>query len=896
MHIQSIPRLMRGREQRIKMLMSLRRKVATAAAMAPIIAILFGHTAMAAKTVLNFEDIPAPATITTQYASRGALFQQAYLDKDPAAHSGTQVLRSVSPNVEIFTSQPFVIGFTSPQARVKLFAGSQFATLNGTLRGFDSGGNVVATDGPRSVPQNTFTTIFEVKAVPAKIVRVEFQLDGTAFESIDDLEFEGEQPSPPPNQPPVVKITSPPNGLDTDVSAFDIAGTITGDGLISPVKLTVTWLRPPEQSTAPPFKSDLTLTGTGTIRQFSLPGGFSNAPLGPITVTITAENTGALKGTASNTFTNLPLAIQNRFTAEGGAAVLGAFRFGVVASATATATPTPRPTFCKVAVYEKSAISLEGAGVTRLIRGDIFTKWLSLRGAFNGQGMGCPSNEEGDALAGARVQDFERGRIYAKLPPVVSSHPFEGERINARLSGIPLSTTAYVPAVFVDAIKKRGGETDVGLPIADPTDSAGPMQTWLFQRFFRPNEPNLIPSTLEIVGSPRRLWMERQAGTWLESDDENKKGILSNTFQQTPFEVATHKSGATLWESFNCNGNHLGPCTEGPESRDGGLLKDSNFPPPNIHNAGDLFCGGHTLKYTLATGILDGPPEWQNIRGDYVATPVFGVIVSAFMDPIDNGLTHETHNDNCPYLGDDLLLAIGADLPQTGLVLGEYLASELYGLDCSSDYEFFVRPIGPQINTSPLPSLFGISNTLNIKTEYEEAYAAAAHNFLGAPAVGDLVHMTGRWIIDCGHPSYKSELHPLFSFARMKTVISETNAFTGLEDDLFGGKPATRVAIWINGWYPGGENNAIEFDAFPPPRPSPNMVLHVVKPVDSAAGRYRAAEDVNVEFAFAPAGAPNHVHLRFTSPRRENPVTRLGEMMFLPGRQYWGIWYLYWGE
>jgi hypothetical protein len=505
--------------------------------------------------------------------------------------------------------------------------------------------------------------------------------------------------------------------------------------------------------------------------------------------------------------------------------------------------------------------------------------------------MGCPSNEEGDALAGTRVQDFEQGRIYAKLPPVVSSHPFEGGRINARLLGIPLLTTAYVPAVFVDVIKKRGGETDVGLPLADPTDSAGPMQTWLFQRFFRPNEPDLIPSTLEIRGSPPRLWMERQAGTWLESQE----GILSNTFQRTPFEVATHKSGATLWESFRCRGN-LGPCC----SRDQGpcieIDPEPKFPPPNLPNAGDLFCGGHTLPYTLATGGLAGPPEWQNIRGDYVATPVSGVIVSAFMDPIDNGLTHETHNANCPYLGDELRLAIGAALAAEGVPLGEYLAEEEYGLDCSSDYEFFVRPIGPQIDTSPLPSLFGKSNTKSIKTEYEEAYASAAHNFLGAPAVGDLVHTSGRWIIDCGHPSYKSELHPLFSFARMKTVISETNAFTGLEDDLFGKKPATRVAIWINGWYPGGENNAIEFDAFPPPRPSPNMVLHVVKPVDSAAGRYRAAEDVTVEFAFAPAVAPNHVHLRFTSPRRENPVTRLGEMMFLPGRQYWGIWYLYWGE
>lgn len=155
----------------------------------------------------------------------------------------------------------------------------------------------------------------------------------------------------------------------------------------------------------------------------------------------------------------------------------------------------------------------------------------------------------------------------------------------------------------------------------------------------------------------------------------------------------------------------------------------------------------------------------------------------------------------------------------------------------------------------------------------------------------DLVHMTGRWIIDCGHDTFKSELHPLFSFARMKTVISETNTFTGLEDDLFGGKPATRVAIWVNGWYPGGDNNAIEFDAFPPPRPSPNSILHVNKPVDSDA-----AQDVTVEFNFRPAGAASQVHLRFSSPFRQNPVTSLGEMKFLPGREYWGIWYLYWDE
>ena len=130
----------------------------------------------------------------------------------------------------------------------------------------------------------------------------------------------------------------------------------------------------------------------------------------------------------------------------------------------------------------------------------------------------------------------------------------------------------------------------------------------------------------------------------------------------------------------------------------------------------------------------------------------------------------------------------------------------------------------------------------------------------------------------------------------MKTVVSETNAFTGLEDDLFNGKPATRIGIWVNGWFPGGEGNAIEFDVFPPPRPTPDSVLHVVKPLDNAAGGYTAAEDVTMEFQTLPLGTASHVHLQFTSPRRENTVTSAGEFKFESHRQYWGIWYLYWGN
>jgi hypothetical protein len=412
----------------------------------------------------------------------------------------------------------------------------------------------------------------------------------------------------------------------------------------------------------------------------------------------------------------------------------------------------------------------------------------------------------------------------------------------------------------MEALNKRGGELANGLPRADPSDSVGPSQTWLFQRFFRPDRTDQLLSTLEIRGTPATLWMERQGGSWFLS-----------ALEPSDADKALNKTTATLWESFPCSGN-LGPCT---------VEDEPPFPPENISNAGAIFCGGSTYW----PGHPGGPPEWvaiQSFEGDWVATPVFGAVISNFMADIDNVFTHEHTFGGCPYCPDSIG---GATTPIGGLCP-----------TCPSDYEFKVRPIGPQPGSFPRPSLFGKENLDYLKIEHEEYYAAAAHNFLGAPRTGDLVHLTGRWIIDCGHSSYKSELHPIFSYATMKTVISETNSFTGLEEDLFGGIPATRVAIWVNGWYPGGETNEIQFDAFPPPRPSPDAVLHVVKPVDSAAGGYRAAEDVTMNFSLEPVGAPNHVHLKFSSPRRQNTITDAGEMKFESGRQYWGKWYLYWGQ
>ena len=125
---------------------------------------------------------------------------------------------------------PLVIRFTSPQARVKMFASNPAATVNGTLTAFDTNGAVVAMDGPKSVTQDVFTTVFEVKVTTPNIARVELQVQDSAYQAIDDLEFEGEAPAPAPTERRCVQIISPANGVEQDVDTIDINGTVTGDG------------------------------------------------------------------------------------------------------------------------------------------------------------------------------------------------------------------------------------------------------------------------------------------------------------------------------------------------------------------------------------------------------------------------------------------------------------------------------------------------------------------------------------------------------------------------------------------------------------------------------------------------------------------------------------------
>jgi hypothetical protein len=524
---------------------------------------------------VTFEEIgQPPQTLTTEYSSLGVLFPRtAVLDVDQGARTPPRVVRAAQGIDAEFHGGPLVVAFTGLRRRVALFAGlaaGNDSPIAGTLRGFNAAGQQVAVDGPKPVTPNAFTTRFEISAANATIQRVELQFDGFFNEAIDNLESEGESPPPPPTEAPIVEILSPADGAQLDLQNIMVSGTAQGEGLFR-TTLSLAFGLPPG-STAPPLRIPLQLTGAGGERTFEQS---LTTTLGPHTITVEVENVAGSKGSDSVSFVNLTQAIVDRHLREGGDAAFGPLQYGSAAGG------------CQFAVYQRAAIFAD-EGTTRVVRGDVFTKWSSLRASGAPlSSLGCPTEEERSTPDNSRAQTFQNGRVYAGLA----------------------TGTHHVPAVFVNAIDLLGGEVATGVPMIDPTESSGVMQTWLFQRFTRPDQPQLLPSTLEIRGNPPVLYVERQGGD------------LSELFLEGGPLAAPRVP--TLWLQFPCSGLQ-GPCQVVPPASG-----------PALQNAGTEFCDGTTYPF--------GPPEWAAVLGDHVATPLLGIVRNSNKASQDNPWTHEYH-------------------------------------------------------------------------------------------------------------------------------------------------------------------------------------------------------------------------------------------------------------
>ncbi len=722
------------------------------------------------QTTIDFENLPAGIIVDFQYAAPpyGVLIQPVpgvIVADPPKAHSGSRVLQ---PTHGEFYTGPFVITFKSGQSHVSLFAGAAVSapnlTVQGTLRAFDAVGNQLAQDGPKLTVPNACATAFDVKVPKPTIARIEIYLESIdqnglrseVVESIDDLSFKGNAPPPVANVAPIVKITAPLAQEQLDATLLLVQGTVTGSGLLPTALLTLDTQQAPNEPHLPPFVSALPLGGQGAVLSFATS---LKLGLGPQILTVGAENDAGLKGSAQVQFTNLPAAITNRFALSGGAAALGNLNWVVAGGG------------CTLAVYDKAAVSSE-SGVTRVIRGDIFGKWLQwILAKYDqlyvlGVRSFCPIEEERDALGSSRAQTFHAGRIYAQL----ADGPF------------------YVPEVFAEAVNLLGGEVATGVPLSDPTSSPA-AQTWLFQQFVRPGKSGM-PSTLEIKGSPAVLWVERQGG--------DLTALVEAGLSLTA-------ASPTVAEQFPCAANE-GPCTVSSPSS-----------PPGISNA-DPFCPNEP-----GGGLT---PEWGAVLSNYSMTTLVGFVVASYFSDLDLPTSHEYSND----------------------------------------WNVIVQPI------HPFKSL--LANNRNMEVEFEEYFEHYFFVLWDPPQKGDLYLAAGRWIIDCGHPSFYSEIHPPFATADVRT-------------ERGGAGPKTLAYIWVNGFYTG---DPLDIDLFPPPRPRPNAFLFVNKPIDA-----QAAWGVQPSFTTDPDFFA-YVRPHFTaSPRRVSlSILGSGEMLWQGGREYAGRWEIGW--
>jgi hypothetical protein len=334
--------------------------------------------------------------------------------------------------------------------------------------------------------------------------------------------------------------------------------------------------------------------------------------------------------------------------------------------------------------------------------------------------------------------------------------------------------------------------------------------TWLYQQFRR--APGVI-STIEIKGTPPVIWVERPGG-------DLKAFSAAN--------LALSATTPTVWESASCSGNE-GPCGQFA----------SELPP--IDWAPKKSCPAASLT-----------PEWVARVSDATMTPLMGFAAGSGASDEDNAATHElNYNYN---------------------IDGSYHARGYW-----SDWDMAVVPF------KPYWKLLGEDRGSNITTiELEFEYGRAAHMFaLKAPTGethepkrGDLVFASGRWILDCGHSPFQTEIHPPFALTYSRTVL---------------GPPQRTLAfVWVNGWYLG---EAFDVDLYPPPRPSPTHTLSVTKPNDA-----EAATDVLLDWSSnSDRTDPVRLHFHSTTLRKPNLGDGVGGQLFhQDGRSYEGVWSLTW--
>jgi hypothetical protein len=131
---------------------------------------------------------------------------------------------------------------------------------------------------------------------------------------------------------------------------------------------------------------------------------------------------------------------------------------------------------------------------------------------------------------------------------------------------------------------------------------------------------------------------------------------------------------------------------------------------------------------------------------------------------------------------------------------------------------------------------------------------------------GDGVLMAGRWVVDCGHEPYKTEIHP-----PALLLDWHTEEFSGP------GQLATLVDMTrLDWWWP---QQTVLVDLYPPPRPTADSVLTTIE----------AQWDSGVTSTWNPVNSPNHIQLVIKG-RADIPANHYPPVILSNGQVLYGCW------
>ena len=301
----------------------------------------------------------------------------------------------------------------------------------------------------------------------------------------------------------------------------------------------------------------------------------------------------------------------------------------------------------------------------------------------------------------------------------------------------------------------------------------------------------------------------------------------------TLFADVLRPNNPVIVEAFDC-ATTAGPCS-------------SAAPPDEPLMTGTAaFCNGKEFNWKqLVSGVFGGtpdPPEWVPIKGHYVQTPIWGALFNVHLANGDNPFAHHSSFEPCP-------------TPTLEALVNEKI--------CPSDWDLKIRPLPGYRSLQP-------EGRDAVQVEFERVDFQAHMVGYGDPTPGDLIFASGRFIVDCGHgPKFKTEIHPPSVYA---SVSSATH----------NGRPSTQADIWVNRFFAGGNGpgDAVEFDVYPPPRPSPQATLGASTPGDQAGA---------VTVTFKSMGPFGPFRVRITAKPGRPEVTKYGEMKMRADDEVFGF-------